>query len=694
MEVNINVNIPEKAIEHLPFQAVREDSSLALTNQYFEKDGKPWYPIMGEFHYSRFPDSQWNREIYKMKSGGVDIVASYVIWIHHEEIQGEFDFTGQRNLRKFVEECQKADIGFFLRIGPWAHGEVRNGGFPDWVQHSGWDLRSNDPNYLKCVRTYFEKIYEQVNGLFYKDGGPIIGIQIENEYGHVGGYRGKKGSDHILTLKKMLIEIGFDVPYYTTTGWGGGVVIDNETIPVFGGYVDAPWHPHTEELPANENFVFKPYFNDSLIASDHTSADQKFEYGFSIEKYPYLTAELGGGLQVTKHRRPIVSAKDTEAQSMVKLASGANLLGYYMYHGGVNPKGKLTSLQESKETGMYTDVPILSYDFQAPLRAYGQFNESYGALRKLHQLIHSFEDILVTSRTVNIHPVIHNPSDLESLRYCVRFDEKTESGFLFVNNYQRRRRMKEHHNVQFSLQSNDRVIEFPSMDIKDGETGIYPFNLKLNGYHLESSNATLYTIVDQVWIFYHSRPENACIKFIGDAPKYIIITEDQANRSLKHRDKLYISNGDLWLEGNDLYVSSDEYKVMVVEYPGKITTEICFAPANGIVTLHAIESSMEFKEFRLTFEYNGSADTDDFYLEVDFRGDRGELYDPSGDLIADWFSTGEVWKVSMKALNYPEKAILKVFTTETDTYYERDLGTGCEVKSTQLTPVYVKNIHL
>src|SRR5699024_5136159 len=203
-----------------------------------------------------------------MKSGGIDIVASYIIWIHHEEINGAFDFSGQRNLRQFVEACNNANMYFYLRIGPWAHKEVRNGGFPDWVQHSGWDLRSDDPQYLKHVKRYFEKVYEQVEGLFFKDGCPIIGVQIENEYGHVGGYRGEKGKNHMLTLKKMLQDIGFNVPFYTSTGWGGGVVVDNETIPVFGGYVDAPWHPHTEELPANEIFVFAPYCNDSLIASD------------------------------------------------------------------------------------------------------------------------------------------------------------------------------------------------------------------------------------------------------------------------------------------------------------------------------------------------------------------------------------------------------------------------------------------
>lgn len=693
MKIDIDVNLPQKEIEYLPFKGENEKSTLALTNHYFEKNGQPWYPIMGEFHYSRFPESQWQRELHKMKSGGIDIVASYIIWIHHEEVEGEFDFSGQRNLRKFVEEAKEANLDFFLRIGPWAHGEVRNGGFPDWVEHSGWDLRSNDPQYLKEVKRYFEEIYKQVEDLFFKDGGPIVGVQIENEYGHVGGYRGEKGKEHMLTLKRMLQEIGFDVPFYTSTGWGGGVVVDNETIPVFGGYVDAPWHPHTEKLPANENFVFAPYFNDSLIASDHNPTNEKYEdFDFSVEKYPYLTAELGGGLQVTKHRRPIVEAIDTETQAMVKLGSGANLLGYYMYHGGMNPKGKLTTLQESIETGMNTDVPIISYDFQAPLRGYGEFNESYGKLRKLHQFIHSFEDVLVASETLFSTPPITEAADLEGLRYSIRYNHETQSGFLFINNYQRHWKMKEHKDVKFTLQVNGKVIEFPKMDIKDGHVGIYPFNLKINGYHLESSNANLLCLLGDVWVFYHPNPADASLNFIGDIPKFIVIKDEEADQAFKHQNKLFVSEANLWAEGDGLLISTNEEKVEVIEYPTKQVHSIENSPAFGKVSVQSEKDDENILACELTFDYNASEDTDDFFLELDLTGDRGELYDRNGELISDWFTTGEVWKVSMKTLGYINEATLKIYPTETDTYFERNIGNGCKLNSISLVPYYVKRI--
>lgn len=94
---------------------------------------RPILPIMGEFHFSRYPEGEWKTALKKMQQGGVDIVAAYVFWIHHEEAEGEWDFSGRRNLKAFLNCCQEAGMKVWLRIGPWAHGECRNGGF-----RTGW----------------------------------------------------------------------------------------------------------------------------------------------------------------------------------------------------------------------------------------------------------------------------------------------------------------------------------------------------------------------------------------------------------------------------------------------------------------------------------------------------------------------------------------------------------------------------
>ena len=131
-----------------------------------------------------------------MKAGGVQIVATYLFWIHHEEIEGQFEWSGQRDLHRFIQLCQKHGLYVFLRIGPWSHGEVRNGGLPDWVLAKG-ATRRNDPQYLLYVQRYFGKIGEQLRGLLWKDGGPIVGVQLENEYYEHGA---GAGAEHITEL--------------------------------------------------------------------------------------------------------------------------------------------------------------------------------------------------------------------------------------------------------------------------------------------------------------------------------------------------------------------------------------------------------------------------------------------------------------------------------------------------------------
>ena len=77
--------------------------TLGANSRYLLRDGKPWFPVMGEFQFSRYPESEWEDEILKMKAGGVQIISTYVFWIHVEEVEGQFDWTGQRSLRQFVE---------------------------------------------------------------------------------------------------------------------------------------------------------------------------------------------------------------------------------------------------------------------------------------------------------------------------------------------------------------------------------------------------------------------------------------------------------------------------------------------------------------------------------------------------------------------------------------------------------------
>ena len=134
-----------------------DGTTLTLDSDSLRLNGKPWTPVMGEFHYARYPESEWREELLKMKAGGVDTVATYVFWIHHEEIEGQFDWSGRRDLRRFIQLCGEAGLKVIVRCGPWDHGEVRNGGLPDWLLKKGWATRSNDTNYLAAVKFFMVK---------------------------------------------------------------------------------------------------------------------------------------------------------------------------------------------------------------------------------------------------------------------------------------------------------------------------------------------------------------------------------------------------------------------------------------------------------------------------------------------------------------------------------------------------------
>jgi hypothetical protein len=464
-----------------------DGSTLTVNSQYLMRNGKPWIPVMGEFHYSRYLEAYWEEEILKMKASGVEVIATYVIWIHHEEIEGQFDWHGQRDLRKFAELCQKHGMLLYPRIGPWAHGEARNGGFPDWVLKNS-AVRGNDPIYLAEVQKFYAQIGQQLHGMLWKDGGPVIGIQIENEYAANGPGQGR---DHLAALKSLAIGSGLDVPLYTITGWDNAVVPEDLFLPVYGGYPDAPWDASTEVLPPAEiysyRFASRVAANMGAIgASSVGSSQHDAELRAEV---PFLTAEVGGGIQDTYHRRPLLAPGDVPATIAVMIGSGANLLGYYMYQGGENPDGKLTTLQESQRTGYPTDVPLKGYDFQAPLGEFGQMNATLRELKLDHYFLHDFGAQLAPARAIEPIPHPAGPADTTVLRASVRMDG--QSGFLFVNNYIREEQMPPWANTQFEVKVAGKTLLVPAAPITIPANSYFywPVNLDLDGVALSYATA-------------------------------------------------------------------------------------------------------------------------------------------------------------------------------------------------------------
>lgn len=681
-----------------------KDSIISYDKTSIQVDGHRCFWVMGEIHYSRVCREKWRDELRKIKAGGVDVISAYTIWIHHEEEEGEFDFTGDRDLRTFMEEVKASGLRMFLRIGPWVHAEVRNGGFPDWLieksKTEGFRLRSNDAPYLAYVRRFFTEIFHQVEGCFLKDDGPIIGIQIENEYGHVGGFTGEEGVSHMKTLQTMAKEIGYDVPLWTATGWGGAVTAG--LLPVMGGYCDAPWEPGTAPLPPSVNYVFTKERNDHNIASDYGIGEG---ITFDMQTVPYLTCELGGGLQPTAHRRPVATGKDTESMTISKIGSGVSLIGYYMYHGGTNPKGKKTTLQESKATGYPNDLPVKSYDFNAPIREAGQLTDSYRRIRRLSMFLKEFGEDLAEMEYIPQPGNPEDPSDLTSLRTAVRCHDK--SGYLFVNNYQRLYPMADHRKVHLTGrdETGEVLCDFGECDIKNGDTFFYPFRMKLSDtLCLQTACATPLTILygadgRKTFVFY---TETGMESFVFDGAwtedvEVMVLTPEEAFHAMKiemdGEEYLIVSEGDviegdggrqelIWtVDGEKPESRRPEFRI----YPQPLAEDFakdftlvspgsCTQAAGEVAMIDA--ASMAHYQYQEEFTGVSQAECrhcpqrdgkevyevsvrqkkdairplKEAYLMIDYDGERAELYQDE-ELIRDDFYTGQTWEIDLFRYN-------------------------------------------
>lgn len=656
---------------------------IDVTNLYFERNNKPWIAVMAEYHFSRAKSSEWYEELCKMKAGGITTVSTYLFWIYHEEIEGEFDFSGDLDIRKFVKDAERAGLDVVIRIGPWAHGECRNGGFPDWLLKKAYKLRDNNSEYMTKTRIWYEKIYEQVKDLFYKDGGNIIGVQLENEF--------VNNAEHLAELKKLAVEIGYDVPIYTVTGWNsaaGAKIPVDEVVPVFGGYIEAPWENHTNRLKPSSHYFFNKMRNDSAIGTDLIPAEiSSDQWQLPYEKYPFATCELGGGIQVTHHRRPIIMPMDIYALSLVKIGCGNNLVGYYMYHGGTNKIGKLSTFNESKATGYPNDYSIIGYDFQAPLTQYGETNKQYGMLNMLHLFVQDFDEILAPMEAVDAESFVSR-DDKTSLRYGMRTDGK--SGFVFVNHYQRLDALEDIKNAVIDTG----VVTFPAIDVCGEICFFMPFNMKLGENTLEYATAQPLCKLGDTYFFSaidNIKPEykfadgtvftpNAGLDSAFDfgGIKVVTLTFEQAQYARKLSGKLYIGdNCDLYeADGKLCVVQNGSYSYNVWNGSGFdettverefVNAEISFEDIDELFTPPYVEELNIGGERKRTWK-KISTTSDNGFVEIPFECDVAQIY-TDGELVADNFYYGKAWRIPAK-LVYGKECYLVMSEMKDDFYRE------------------------
>jgi hypothetical protein len=509
------------------------------------RNGRYEIPVMGEIHFTRVPASKWRQELLKMKAGGITVVSTYLFWIHHEEREGEFRWEGERNLRRFLNTCREVGLPVILRLGPWCHGEVRNGGIPEWLATRGLKLRQSNDEYMALVERWWREVYRQVEGLLWKEGGPLIGVQLENEYRGDGA--------HLMALKGLAQRIGFDVPLYTRTGWPklSRPVPYGEILPLYGDYPDGFWDRSLDEMPGDygKGYLFRSFRSSTVIATEQLPAQSATDNPDDVG-YPYFTCELGGGMMPSYSRRISIAPQDVYALSLVRIGSGSNLPGYYMYHGGTNPDGVLTTLNETQASPMtnYNELPVRSYDFQAPIRESGAINEHFHQLRLLHLFLRDFGTELATMPS-------YFPEDAETdfhrddrVRWAVRSDG--HSGYLFVNNYQRLMPLGEKSDVRFSLalEGGKDTLHLPEAPctIPAGASFFFPFNFPLGEVTLRYATAQpvtrLETERETVYLF--QAIDGITPEFAFEGQKYTIIAQDGSTCNVQGRMRAYLpANG-------------------------------------------------------------------------------------------------------------------------------------------------------
>ena len=707
--------IKEKEIYSLGKNFFGEGSqgTIGFTNYYLEENGTPFFGIAGECHYARVHESQWEDTILKMKMCGINIVSTYVFWIHHEEQEGVFRFDGNRNLRKFVEICKKHGMYVIVRIGPFDHGEVRNGGLPDWLYGKPFEVRSLDEGFLLCVKRLYHELGVQLKGLYFKDGGPIIGTQLDNEYMHSAAPWemttgvanewtpwGGDGVEYLHTLKKLAQEEGILTPFYTSTGWGGAAMDASEMMPLWGGYAFWPWifYDYRGEHPATPEYIYRDNHNNEI------SKTYNFEPEYEPESMPYACCEMGGGMACYYYYRFQLPYESVDAMANIKMAGGCNFLGYYMFRGGSNPKGEKTPFLNECQ------CPKISYDYQAAIGEYGQLRPSFYRLKALHTFALNYSNYLcrlVTALPKGAEEI--KPEDVETLRYSVRTDGK--SGFLFLNNYQDHVECKAKEGEYICLETQNGKIEISDISLAAGEEAILPFGLDVEGCRLIYAKAQPLSIIreGEKTVYFFFVPDGMKAEYVWDGKtvnalngnevkeeKLCVIPEEGKMSSYRISGK----NGDVEIvtltreqsfqfyelqregkktavlcnvpfmyDGEKIHLESAEEKTIVklMMYPA---AELKYAGENINVSevQEGIFKGVQFSEhisaeelklqkcgpYRYTFIVpENYEEYKDARIQISYTGDIGYVF-IDGELVSDNFCNEAVWEIGLKEVWKPE----------------------------------------
>lgn len=318
-------------------------SVFEIKSDSFYLDGKPFQVISGSIHYFRVVPEYWRDRLLKLKAMGCNTVETYIPWNYHEPKKGEFDFSGIKDVEKFIRTAQEIGLYVILRPSPYICAEWEFGGLPAWLlKDDGIRLRCYDERYIKHVMDYYDVLIPKLAALQITKGGPVIMMQVENEYGSYGDDK-----QYLAALRDGMIERGVDVPLVTSDGPEHDMLIC--------GHVDGVFQTGNFGSNAKGNFKVLDDFGIS------PKMCMEFWCG-------WFDAWDNGGHKTT--------APEKVAEEFEYMLDNGNV-NIYMFHGGTS-----FGLMNGANYYDFLTPDVTSYDYDAPLTEDGRITEKYRLMQK------------------------------------------------------------------------------------------------------------------------------------------------------------------------------------------------------------------------------------------------------------------------------------------------------------------------
>ncbi len=309
----------------------------------FLLNGEPFVVKAAELHYPRIPRAYWEHRIKQCKALGMNTICLYVFWNFHEEKPGEFDFTGQKDLAEFCRLCQKNDMYVILRPGPYVCAEWEMGGLPWWLlKKKDIRLREDDPYFLERVAIFEKEVANQVAGLTIQKGGPIIMVQVENEYGSYG-----ESKEYVAKIRDIVRGNFGDVTLFQCD-WASNF-----------------------QLNALDDLVWTMNFGTGANIDEQFAPLKKVR-----PDSPLMCSEFWSGWFDKWGANHETRAADDMIAGIDEMLSKGISFSLYMTHGGTN----WGHWAGANSPGFAPDVT--SYDYDAPISESGKITPKYEKLRE------------------------------------------------------------------------------------------------------------------------------------------------------------------------------------------------------------------------------------------------------------------------------------------------------------------------